>query len=83
MVGTVTKNVGRVVAAWSTFWIGVIAALIVLATAGWKIGLIVFAAFLLLTLIQVVLLVKRGASAAGKFMQEVLSEARANTPHGN
>ena len=47
-------------AAWAAFWLGVVAAIIATVVVSWKIGLIVFAAGLLVTIVLVVIAARKG-----------------------
>ena len=58
-------------AAWATFWLGVVAAIITAVVASWQTGLVVFAVGLGLTVILAVLAFRRGAKSVKGFVQDV------------
>ena len=67
-------------AAWATFWLGVVAAIITAVVVSWQAGLIVFAVGLGLTVILAGLAIRRGASSVKGFVDDI--ERDFNRPAG-
>lgn len=62
--------------AWLTFWVGVVLAIVAWAVFTFKIGLLVLAAAILLTIVLIVNGVRTGARKAVKFGQDLQEEGR-------
>jgi uncharacterized protein YacL len=62
--------------AWLAFWLGVVLALVAWAVFSLKIGLLVFAVGLVLTIVLIVAGVRTGARKAAKFGRDLQEEGR-------
>jgi uncharacterized membrane protein YdbT with pleckstrin-like domain len=72
----------KYIAAWATFWLGVVIALIVLATSGWQPALIVFAVALLISIVLLVLAAKRAYNEVMSFGVNPSQPGRPGNPFG-